>query len=150
MDILYKEMTTDHIQDVFQLSKDSFHTPWSIDSISKELNNSFAKYVVAIDSINNKLVGFAGMWIIAGEGNITNIAVNSNYRKQGIGYNLLSNLINICKENNCNDLTLEVRVSNLPAQKLYNKLGFINEGIRKKYYEDNGEDAIIMWKRNLL
>ena len=90
------------------------------------------------------------MWIIAGEGNITNIAVDADFKRVGIGYNLLSALFDICKKENCPDITLEVRVSNIAAQKLYEKAGFINEGIRKKYYEDNGEDAMIMWKRNII
>lgn len=150
MAILYKLMDTSHIEGVFELSKNSFHTPWSLESITQELNNSLARYIIAVDDSTNKVVGFVGMWVIAGEGNITNIAVDSDFKKRGIGYNLLLNLFDICKKENCPDLTLEVRVSNIPAQKLYEKTGFINEGIRKKYYEDNGEDAIIMWKRNII
>ena len=150
MDILYKTIDSSHVQGVFELSKNSFHIPWSLESISQEITNTLARYVVAIDSHSNKVIGFAGMWIIAGEGNITNIAVDVDFKRLGIGYNLLSSLFDICQKENCPDITLEVRVSNIAAQKLYAKAGFINEGIRKKYYDDNGEDAMIMWKRNII
>ena len=150
MEISYKIMDSSHVQGIYELSANSFHIPWSLDSIKAELTNKLAKYVVAIDKENNSVAGFAGMWIIAGDGNITNIAVAENYRQQGIGYNLLLELIDLCKNNDCPDLTLEVRVSNKAAQNLYKKAGFENEGIRKKYYEDNGEDAMIMWKRNII
>lgn len=87
------------------------------------------------------------MWIIAGEGDITNIAVTPKYRKHGIASNLLIKLFEVCKTFNCGDITLEVRASNIPAQNLYKKFNFKEEGMRKGYYSDNGEDAIIMWKR---
>lgn len=147
MKIDYKLMDTSHINGVYELSKACFSIPWSLDSISYEIENPLAKYVIAQDLSTNEVVGFAGVWIVAGEGDITNIAVHPSYRKQGIASQLLSKLLEICKDNNCNDITLEVRVSNTPAQNLYTKFGFVNEGIRKKYYSDNGEDAIIMWKR---
>lgn len=147
MKIDYKLMDTSHINGVYELSKACFSIPWSLDSISYEIENPLAKYVIAQDLSTNEVVGFAGVWIVAGEGDITNIAVHPSYRKQGIASQLLSKLLELCKDNNCNDITLEVRVSNTPAQNLYTKFGFVNEGIRKKYYSDNGEDAIIMWKR---
>lgn len=147
MKIDYKLMDTSHINGVYELSKACFSVPWSLDSISYEIENPLAKYVIAQDLSTNEVVGFAGVWIVAGEGDITNIAVHPSYRKQGIASQLLSKLLELCKDNNCNDITLEVRVSNTPAQNLYTKFGFVNEGIRKKYYSDNGEDAIIMWKR---
>ena len=147
MKIDYKLMDSSHINGVYELSKACFSIPWSLDSISYEIENPLAKYVIAQDLSTNEVVGFAGVWIVAGEGDITNIAVHPSYRKQGIASQLLSKLLEICKDNNCNDITLEVRVSNTPAQNLYTKFGFVNEGIRKKYYSDNGEDAIIMWKR---
>ena len=141
-------MDSSHINGVYELSKICFNVPWSLDSISNELENKLAKYVIAEDSSTKEVIGYAGVWIVAGEGDITNIAVNPSYRKNGIASNLLNKLLETCSENNCTDITLEVRVSNIPAQNLYTKFGFVNEGIRKKYYSDNGEDAIIMWKRD--
>lgn len=140
-------MDASHINGVYELSKLCFNVPWSLESISNELSNPLAKYIIAQDLSTDKVIGFAGVWIIAGEGDITNIAVNPNYRKKGIASELLINLFKVCSESSCDNITLEVRASNIPAQNLYSKFGFINEGIRKKYYSDNGEDAIIMWKR---
>ena len=140
-------MNESHANGVYELSKECFAIPWTLESINNELNNPLAKYVIAQDLSTGKVVGFVGVWIIAGEGDITNIAVSSKYRKLGIASNLLIKLFDVCKTINCEDITLEVRASNIPAQNLYKKFNFKEEGIRKGYYSDNGEDAIIMWKR---
>ena len=140
-------MDISHINGVYELSKECFSIPWSLDSISNEVENPLAKYIVAENSATNEVVGYVGIWIVAGEGDITNIAVSPSYRKQGIASNLLIKLLEVCNKNNCTDITLEVRTSNIPAQNLYKKFNFKEEGIRKKYYSDNGEDAIIMWRR---
>ena len=147
MKIDYSLMDESHANGVYELSKECFAIPWTLESINNELNNPLAKYVIAQDLSTGEVVGFVGVWIIAGEGDITNIAVSSKYRKQGIASNLLIKLFDVCKTFNCEDITLEVRVSNIPAQNLYKKFNFKEEGIRKEYYSDNGEDAIIMWKR---
>ena len=81
MAILYKPMDSSHVEGVFELSKNSFHIPWSLESIQQELTNNLARYIVAMDSDSNKVIGFAGMWIIAGEGNITNIAVDADFKR---------------------------------------------------------------------
>lgn len=148
MKIDYKLMDNSHIDGVYELSKLCFTIPWTLDSISYEIENPLAKYVIAQDLSTKEVLGFAGVWIIAGEGDITNIAVNPSYRKQRIASNLLNKLFELCIENDCKDITLEVRASNIPAQSLYKKFNFKEEGLRKKYYSDNGEDAIIMWKRD--
>lgn len=140
-------MNESHANGVYELSKECFAIPWTLESINNELNNPLAKYVIAQDLSTGEVVGFVGVWIIAGEGDITNIAVSSKYRKLGIASNLLIKLFDVCKTFNCEDITLEVRASNIPAQNLYKKFNFKEEGIRKGYYSDNGEDAIIMWKR---
>lgn len=147
MKIDYSLMKERHAKDVYELSKECFAIPWTLDSINNELNNPLAKYVIAEDLSTGEVVGFVGVWIVAGEGDITNIAVNPKYRKCGIASNLLIKLFEVCKTFNCEDITLEVRASNIPAQNLYKKFKFKEEGIRKGYYSDNGEDAIIMWKR---
>lgn len=141
------EFTGKYIDDVTEISKLNFKIPWSRDSIEKELKNPFSKYVLA--KVDNKIIGFGGMWLIVDEGHITNIAVNTNFRGLGIGSAILSSLVSICKECNGVAMTLEVRSSNAAAQALYSKFEFKNEGVRKKYYSDNGEDAIIMWKRGI-
>jgi ribosomal-protein-alanine N-acetyltransferase len=95
--------------------------------------------------LNGQLVvGFASIWVMADEAHITNIAVRKDYQRQGIGELLIISIINLAAELNADIVTLEVRVSNLPAQGLYNKYGFMEVGLRHGYYTDNHEDAMLM------
>jgi [ribosomal protein S18]-alanine N-acetyltransferase len=136
-----------YINGMLNVSSLSFPVTWSRDSFDKELDNKLARYVVAVD--NELVVGFAGMWLILDEAHITNIAVHPEYRGIGTGSMMLEALIEICHLEGASSMTLEVRRSNYRAQRLYSKYGFLQEGLRKSYYEDNGEDAVIMWKRNI-
>lgn len=141
------EMNKQHLEQVVCIENLSFNTPWSKSSFIKEIEtNKFALYFVAINKQDNKVLGYGGMWHVINEGHITNIAVSPNYRNQGIASKILNKLIQVAKEKQMIGLTLEVRVSNNIAKNLYLKHGFILEGIRKEYYEDNREDALIMWK----
>ncbi|WP_163195704.1 ribosomal protein S18-alanine N-acetyltransferase [Clostridium thermarum] len=135
-----------YIEGVLNVSILSFPITWSKESFEQELSNRYARYVVAVK--DGVVVGFGGMWIIIDEAHITNIAVHPEFRGFGIGSMLVDALINICKIEGVTAATLEVRVSNFKAINLYKKFGFVEEGIRKSYYEDNKEDALIMWKRN--
>ena len=138
----------EHIDSVLKIDALSFPTPWSRESFERELEiNKFARYVVAKQ--DGIVMGYAGMWLILDEGHITNIAVHPEYRGIGAGNLLLEALIEICRIDSINSLTLEVRKSNLVAQNLYKKYGFLEQGIRKGYYGDNKEDAVIMWKHNI-
>lgn len=145
MNVTLNMMNKNHIEDVLEVSSLSLKETWSKDSYSKELENPMAKYLVA--EVNNKVIGFAGLWTIFDEGHITNIAVHPDYRGNGIGSKLMKSLIDNSHSWYINSLTLEVRSSNTIAQNLYKKYGFKEEGIRKNYYSDNKEDAIIMWRR---
>ena len=138
-------MKDEDIDSVLEVSSLSFSIPWSKDSYIQELTNPIARYLVA--KIDNKVVGFVGTWIVLDESHITNIAVHPNYRKQGIGSSLLETFLKYCKSQGCIAYTLEVRNSNKAARTLYEKYNFKQEGIRKGYYEDTKEDAIIMWLR---
>ncbi|WP_123053318.1 ribosomal protein S18-alanine N-acetyltransferase [Clostridium sp. JN-1] len=139
----------EHIESVLVIDFLSFPTPWSRKSFEIELeSNSFSRYIVA--KKDGIIIGYAGMWIILDESHITNIAVHPDYRGISAGSALLESLIELSKSESVNSMTLEVRKSNLIAQKLYHKYGFIEEGLRKGYYQDNKEDAIIMWKRNII
>ena len=139
--------TKDCIDDIFHITVLSFATAWSIDSFNNELNNKFAKYVVA--KCDDKIIGYGGMWLIIDEAHITNIAVHPEFRRTGAASLILKNMVDICKLESVISMTLEVRDSNMAARNLYGKFGFISEGIRRKYYADNKEDAIIMWKHNV-
>lgn len=137
-------MNKSHIDGIMEIEKDSFAIPWSRAAVEKELSNNLAIYAVVKE--NDKVVGYGGMWHVVNEGHITNIAVHKDYRHKGIGNIIVNKLIEIAEEKEMIGLTLEVRKSNLPALELYRKNGFKLEGIRPEYYEDNKEDAYIMWK----
>lgn len=122
-----------------------FSAPWSEESFRKEITeNHLAFYIVA--EISGRMVGYAGLWGIVDEGHITNVAVHPDFRRKGIGEALITVLLSHTRENGILSHTLEVRASNEAAISLYSKFGFEPAGLRKKYYEDNGEDAIIMWR----
>lgn len=138
----------DHINDIMVVENLSFSIPWSRNSITEEITkNKFARYLSAISK--GKVIGYAGMWSVCGEGHITNVAVHPEFRGNGIGSLLIEELIVIAKKEGVLRMTLEVRKSNLVAQSLYKKFGFKDAGQRKSYYADNGEDAIIMWKDSM-
>ena len=121
----------------------TFARPWSRESFRQELErNVAARYLVA--ETDGKVVGYAGAWIILDESHITNIAVLEAYRGQGIGKRLTQALLQYLSNLGASYATLEVRVSNERAQNLYKGLGFISVGKRKRYYEDNNEDAYLM------
>ncbi len=137
-------MKINHIDQIYEIEKNSFSVPWSKDSFIKDLDNFCSIYYVAMD--NDEVVGYMGMWHIVTEGHITNVAVKESHRKMGIGTKLISKMLEIGEEKEMLGITLEVSVANIPAINLYEKFGFKKEGIRKEYYEVTNEDAWIMWK----
>jgi len=144
--IVIEKMKSDDIANVVEVENNSFDIPWSKESFENELKNKLAMYLVA--KVEGKAVGYVGVWKIFDEGHITNVAVHPDYRGQGIGKSLISELLYLCENEGINSLTLEVRKSNIVAQNLYKRFGFVEEGIRKGYYSDNNEDAIIMWYKD--
>lgn len=141
-----KKLDKEDVNGLYEVSSLSLKETWSLGSIEQELSNKFARYIVCKDG--DKVIGFIGAWLIASEGQITNLAVHPDYRKKGIGKKLMKSLISSLKNEDCNAITLEVRESNTVAKNLYKNLGFLSEGIRKNFYEDNKEDANIMWLRD--
>lgn len=138
-------LTKGHVLEVYEIECLSFHSPWSIEALTEELLNPTARYVVAVK--DSKVLGFGGMWLILDEAHITNIAVHPEYRNLKLGSLILESLIRIGEEEGTLAMTLEVRVSNINAQKLYGKYNFITAGRRKAFYQDNKEDCLIMWRR---
>ncbi len=137
-------MKIEDLDEVRQLEEQCFSLPWSRESFRMEIEqNKCARYYVA--KVNNHVVGYDGMWLVLNEAHITNIAVHINYRRQGIGRKIMKVLILEAFRLGMERMTLEVRVSNNAAISLYKSLGFEEGGIRKKYYSDNNEDALIMW-----
>ncbi len=140
-------MEQKHVPSVAQLERMCFSVPWSEQAFLDELNdNPRARYIVLLDKANPaQVVAYGGYWKIFDEGHITNIAVHPDWRNQKAGTHLMKQLMQFAQAEGILSMTLEVRTSNAAAQALYTKLGFVKEGIRKKYYEDTGEDAIVMW-----
>ena len=141
--MLIVDMKKEHLPDILEVENESFSHPWTENMFLEELNGKFSIYRVAVE--NEKAVGYMGMWVLADEGHITNVAVGEKHRGKGIGASLVADFIRTGKEKDLAFLTLEVRVSNENAIALYEKHGFIEVGRRKKYYE-NTEDAILMTK----
>ena len=128
---------------VAAIEQETFARPWSRESFRQELTrNAVARYLVAEE--DGVILGYAGAWVILDESHITNIAVKDGARGRGVGKKLTSELLQILSNLGACYATLEVRVSNERAQNLYKSLGFISVGKRKRYYEDNNEDAYLM------
>lgn len=144
--VFTEPMTMENAKEVALISSQSFSVPWSLKAIEQELENKYARYILLKD--DDGYIGFGGVWILYDEGQITNIAVTPERRHKGYSHIIVNELIEICKEHNANDVTLEVRPSNTAALKLYESHGFKTEGIRKNYYSHPTEDGLIMWKRS--
>ena len=139
---IIRRMTMTDVDGVAAVEAVTFPTPWSRDAFASEMKNAAARYLVA--EKDGRIIGYAGAWIIIDESHITNIAVLKEERGQGIGRALTAGLMQYLSNLGAAYATLEVRKSNTVAQNLYVSLGFIKLGVRKRYYEDNGEDALIM------
>jgi ribosomal-protein-alanine N-acetyltransferase len=140
----FRSMRPEDIPAVCEIEQESFTTPWTAGAFRNELtNNHFAHYVIM--EIGGEIAGYAGMWLILEEAHITNIAVRSRFRGKKLGERLVRELMRTAAFLGAARMTLEVRASNYVAQRLYEKMGFRSVGVRRGYYTDNNEDAIIMW-----
>lgn len=141
---VFRYLKEEDIDQILKIEELSFATPWTRQSFENELKlNQFAVYLVL--EKEGQIVGYCGMWLIVDEAHITNIAVLPEFRGQKLGEAILRMIMEVAKKRGAKTMTLEVRVSNTVAQSLYRKLGFMNGGIRKNYYTDNYEDALVMW-----
>lgn len=135
-------MTVEDVDAVHAIEVACFKTPWSSESFMREVTeNACARYVVLRE--DGRAIAYAGVWFVLDEGHITNIAVHPDRRGVGYGEQVTRALIQLAADSGMNWMTLEVRRSNKAAQSLYHKVGFIDVGYRKRYYE-NSEDALIM------
>lgn len=144
-DVVISRMTQEDIDGVYEVEKTAFPIPWPKRSFEEELKNLLAYYFVA--RIENRIVGYIGMWFVMDECHITNIAVHEEYRRQKIASKLIEKMLEECKEHGTTYIELEVREKNMAAQKLYEKYGFQEECIRKDYYKNpdqTKESAVIM------
>ncbi len=147
--ILIRPMRLDDIEHVSRLERRCYTLPWSSSAYATEVGNPNAFYCVAVDE-NGVLVGYAGNWVIMDEMHVTTIAVDPDRRGQRIGERLLLDLLEDGMRRGAERATLEVRERNTVAHTLYVKYGFEDVAVRKRYYSDNGENALIMWANNLL
>jgi ribosomal-protein-alanine N-acetyltransferase len=140
--VSFRPITPADLDEVMAIERTSFRHPWSSKFFLEELQVACARSILA--EANGKIVGYVLFWLLPDEIDVHNIAVHSGFRRQGIGQALLQQVVEQARNRSAFRVTLEVRVSNIPAQKLYESLGFISKGLRKGYYSDDGEDALIM------
>jgi [ribosomal protein S18]-alanine N-acetyltransferase len=130
------------LDEVMAIERTSFRHPWSSNFFLEELQVACARSVLA--QVNGKIVGYVLFWLLPDAVDIHNIAVHTEFRRQRLGQALLQQVLEQARGRDSSRVTLEVRVSNIPAQRLYESVGFVSQGLRKGYYSDDGEDAVIM------
>ena len=139
-----REMVVEDIPAILEIDASSFLTPWTEEVYKNELtNNEYAKYFVV--ETEEEIVGYIGLWIVLDDAQVTNIALRPAYRGYKIGEKLFGFAVSYLMELGVERLSLEVRESNTVAQNMYRKFGLVSGGVRKNYYKDNGEDALLMW-----
>ena len=144
--VQFRRMMLSDIDRIMEIEPLCFTAPWSREAYFAELTqNHFARYMVA--ELAGEVIGYGGMWVIIDEAHVTNIAIHPDYQGRRFGEQLMRTMIAQAMSYGVRHMTLEVRVSNRTAQKLYEKMGFVRHGIREGYYTDNNEDAMIMWAR---
>lgn len=143
--IEYRRMQKEDVPFISRLEEETFSMPWSAESFLRMIGQEDTAYFVAQE--DGHILGGCGLLLIAGEGNITNVVVVPEARRRGVATGLLTYLMTEGDRAGLTAYTLEVRASNTAAIGLYEKLGFVSEGIRPHFYEKPTEDAVIMWKR---
>ena len=145
MELVIRELVSEDAQAVSKIEQESFSMPWSPRDFLEMVEADYAHYYVA--EADGEIAGCCGIRNIVGEGEITNVVVAQKFRRQGIGKALMEYMLKEAPKHGIGDCTLEVRVSNEAAIRLYESFGFRGEGIRPGFYEKPTEDALIMWKR---
>lgn len=145
MELIIRKMNHYDINGVLEIENASFPIPWSQDSFIAELRNPLALYIVAVEG--PLIQGYGGVWKVFDEAHVTNVAVHPRARNRGIGEMLMNRIIEVMVLQGVSWLSLEVRPSNDSARNLYERLNFRQVGVRKGYYSDNGEDALLMTRQ---
>ena len=142
-------MTHDDIDEILQIEEKCYGAHhWSRESFLTELSNKISSYRCVLNH-EKKCVGYMGIWKIMDEAHVTNLSIHPDYQNKKLAHKLLLSMIDECYKEKIKYITLEVRESNEKAIKLYEKFGFKSLGIRKNYYQDNNESALIMWSENI-
>ena len=143
-EMMIVHMNESHVAQVAALEKICFSDPWSENSVASELKNPLSCWLVAEE--DGEVAGYVGSQTVMDESDMMNVAVHPDYRRKGIAEKLVMELVEALKKRDSRCLTLEVRASNEPARALYEKLGFVQVGLRKNYYRNPREDALILRK----
>lgn len=139
-----RRMVEEDMENILHIEQECFATPWSKEAFFHELyDNPYAYYFVM--EVEGQVIGYCGLWVIIDEAHVTNIAILPSFRGHSFGKKLFSVVLEAARTIGAIQLSLEVRVSNVVAQKLYRSFGLVPGGIRKNYYTDNQEDAVVMW-----
>ena len=144
IDLKIDAMKMADLDDVMEIERASFSMPWSRWMFERELENRKRSHFLVARG-GHEVVGYIGFWMVLDEAHIVTIAVRSDFRRKGVGSILMASALSLAARVGANRATLEVRISNLPAQKLYRKFGFEMVAIRKNFYSDTSEDAYVMW-----
>ena len=147
-ELIFSPLLPVHIDQMAEIEIECFSVPWSREALLEELDNPYAHYVVCTDPAGN-VVGYIGSRIVLDEADITNVAVRPQYRRQGIGLQLVTAMLGLMRHLGVTSVLLEVRESNLPAQNCYTRAGFNVVGRRKGYYELPKEAALLMGRQLL-
>ena len=142
--MIIERMAESHVSQVAELEKICFSDPWSENSVASELKNPLSCWLVAEE--DGVVAGYIGSQTVMGESDMMNVAVHLDHRRKGVAESLVNELIEALKKRGSRCLTLEVRASNEPAKALYEKLGFVQVGLRRNYYRNPKEDALILRK----
>ena len=134
------------VAQIHAIEKLCFAMPWSEASIMHDITQNVVARWLVMDDGEGRVIAYAGMWFVLDEAHVCNVAVHPDFRGCGYGRRIFEALIDLAQENSMSLMTLEVRRSNLTAQALYHACGFLDVGYRKRYYEDNQEDALIMYR----
>lgn len=145
--IRFRPMQKADVARVAELERICFRTPWSQAALAGELKNDVAHYLVG--ECSAQIIAYAGMWVMFDEAHITNVAVDPDFRRRGLGRRLMLCMMRSALLFGATMMTLEVRETNYGAQALYASLGFVQEGRRKGYYTDTGEDAFLLWNHDI-
>ena len=144
---IIRPMKREDVPRVHEIECACFRSPWSKNALLGELRNDVAHYLVM--ELDGVLIGYGGMWVLFEEAHVTNVAIMTDYRKQGLGRTLMLAMMERAIQYGAEKMTLEVRETNFIAQHLYEKLGFYQNGFRARYYSDTGEGALILWNNDI-
>ena len=134
------------VSQIHEIETLCFPMPWSEESILHDVKENVVARWLVMDDGEGRVLAYAGMWFVLDEAHVCNVAVHPDCRRMGYGKRIMEALMQLAMDNSMSMMTLEVRRSNLAAQNLYHACGFLDVGYRKRYYEDNKEDALIMYK----